>query len=143
MIRLSLPLVALLVVPAFAGNDVWRWRDANGQLHYSNIEERIPAYAELVKTQIGHASVPAAAPVSKDRAIVTPAPSTEVRRESSPWSVPAGPGGWAILGGPLDCCPPYGLQHLLTTTGRSLADQVQEASLLDALNVRWRSLGCR
>ena len=142
MIRLPFLMIALFAIPAFATSEVWRWRDASGQLHYSNIPENVPAYAERVETQLGRLSVPPGAPApARPREDVKP--TGDHRRESSRWLRHAGPGGWAAVAVAPDCCPPYGLQHLLTTTGRSLADQVQEASLLDALNVRWRQAACR
>src|SRR2546427_11225552 len=73
MIRLPILLVTLVAVPAFAGGDVWRWRDGSGLLHYSNMAERVPAYAERVETQLGHVSLPAGAPAgAKARRETTP-----------------------------------------------------------------------
>ena len=139
MIRLPFLMIALFAIPAAASSDVWRWRDAGGQLHYSNVAEHVPAYAEPVTTQLGHVTMPAAEP-ARPREAVKPAPAPE--RESRHMH-DQGPGRWAPVALATDCCAPYGMQHLLTTTGRSLADQVQEASLLDALNVRWRQGSCR
>lgn len=45
--------LCLLALPA-AGHaeEVWRWTDANGTTHYSNVQARVPADAEAVKTRI-------------------------------------------------------------------------------------------
>lgn len=81
MIRFSFLMIALFAIPAYAGSDVWRWRDAKGQLHYSNIEEKVPASAEVVRTQIGQVTGPALVPEpSAPHEDVTP-PETP-RRES-------------------------------------------------------------
>ncbi len=45
--------LSLLVVPALAGADeMWRWTDASGTIHYSNVESLVPADADAVKTRI-------------------------------------------------------------------------------------------
>jgi len=41
----ALLVLALLVLPAAAGAGTWRWRDAAGRLHYSNIVSEVPAGA--------------------------------------------------------------------------------------------------
>ncbi|MCW5889399.1 MAG: DUF4124 domain-containing protein [bacterium] len=45
--------LCLLALPA-AGHaeEVWRWTDAHGTTHYSNVQARVPADAEAVKTRI-------------------------------------------------------------------------------------------
>ena len=58
MIRLSFLMIALFAIPAAASSDVWRWRDASGHLHYSNVAEHVPSWAEPVTTQLGHVSMP-------------------------------------------------------------------------------------
>lgn len=45
--------LCLLALPAAGrAEEVWRWTDANGTTHYSNIEARIPTDAQAVKTRI-------------------------------------------------------------------------------------------
>ncbi len=45
--------VGLLVLPALVcAEDVWRWKDAQGRLHYTNISGTAPDGATAVKTQI-------------------------------------------------------------------------------------------
>jgi hypothetical protein len=142
MTRFPFLAVALLALPTVAGaEEVWRWRDARG-LHYSNIPALVPADAEPVRTRLGHAStsIQAEDPVRVREDLeryreLRQQRVAEARQAESLRAVP-------IVAGYYDCCAPFGLQHLLTTTGRSLADQVQEASLLDALNVRWRRPMC-
>lgn len=52
MVRFLFLAAALLTLPALAdAEDVWRWRDSSGQLHYSNVPSRVPAHAERVRTQ--------------------------------------------------------------------------------------------
>jgi hypothetical protein len=49
----TLLLLAILCVPALVHADVWRWRDARGQLHYSNVSEHVPPHATVVTGGIG------------------------------------------------------------------------------------------
>lgn len=45
--------MSLLVVPALAGaDDLWKWTDASGVVHYSNVQSLVPADADAVKTRI-------------------------------------------------------------------------------------------
>lgn len=46
-------VVCLLALPAAGrSEEVWRWTDGNGTTHYSNVQARVPAKAEAVKTRI-------------------------------------------------------------------------------------------
>src|SRR5262245_13710531 len=46
-------LAALIMLPALAqGEEMWRWKDANGTLCYSNITESAPADATRVETRL-------------------------------------------------------------------------------------------
>jgi hypothetical protein len=45
-------LFLLLLVPHARAEDVWRWRDGAGRVHYSNDRATIPSHAERVKTAI-------------------------------------------------------------------------------------------
>ena len=42
-----------LMVPALALGDVWRWKDAGGRLHYSNVAAHAPSGASLVAGSLG------------------------------------------------------------------------------------------
>jgi hypothetical protein len=67
MIRLLFLAATLLVLPALAqAEDVWRWRDSSGQLHYSNIPSRVPSHAERIRTQLGKGTDAAPAPEAKE-----------------------------------------------------------------------------
>ena len=50
-LALALSLVALPGL-ALAGDQMWRWKDHGGTTHYSNIEAKAPAKAELVDTRV-------------------------------------------------------------------------------------------
>ncbi len=51
--RKVLVLLSLFTLPALGqAEDVWRWTDAQGTLHYSNVADRVPSEAEQVKTRI-------------------------------------------------------------------------------------------
>ena len=49
-----LPILALVAVPVLghADDEVWRWQDGNGKVHYTNVRAHAPAHAEPVKTRI-------------------------------------------------------------------------------------------
>jgi hypothetical protein len=137
-------MVALVVTPVASGAaEVWRWHDAEGRLHYSNLARNVPPDAEAVRTRLGRAAGTIrgedAAKVRQDLDRYRDLRRARLERDKETTRYPAGSVGAVLLA---ECCAPFGLQHLLTTTGRSLADQVQEAALLDALNVRWRTPTC-
>jgi hypothetical protein len=50
----------LLALPLIAQADVWRWSDADGQIHYSNVPSHVPARAKAVRTSVGYLSLPPA-----------------------------------------------------------------------------------
>ncbi len=53
----TLLLAALVALPLAAhAEEVWRWRDARGRLHYSNVDTRVPEHATRVRTRLGHVS---------------------------------------------------------------------------------------
>src|SRR5436190_1424959 len=83
MMRVVLAAAVLLPTLSLA-DEVWRWRDPSGRLHYSNVRARAPRYAEPVTTEIGHASWP---PVSAKTVATRPGPSPQLPRE------PAASGG--------------------------------------------------
>jgi hypothetical protein len=107
---------------------VWRWTGSDGRVHYSNEQSRVPADAEIVRTQIR---------------IVPSAPRT-TERLGRGYGVPRAPGArFAHVGGlpHVGCGSAYG--YIVLNNPHELADQVKQASLLDALGVPWRTGGCR
>jgi uncharacterized protein DUF4124 len=44
--------VLALIAPAARGEEMWRWKDANGTLHYSNQADVVPADAVPVTTRL-------------------------------------------------------------------------------------------
>lgn len=71
-------LLALLAltIPTFASADVWRWRDASGQVHYSNVPGNVPKHATPVRADVGFV---AAAPTLEPVAVETPESSETTR----------------------------------------------------------------
>jgi hypothetical protein len=77
--RAILTLVLLLPVAA-RGEDMFKWRDARGRVHYSNDTEKVPAGAALVTRKVGEIGGepigPAlAAPEEPSRAPAAPRPA--------------------------------------------------------------------
>lgn len=133
MIRVAF-LAAALVLPALAqAEQVWRWEDAAGRLHYSNVAARVPSYAEPVRTTIGR--------------IGGTLPPGEARL-AEPAAPPVRPDGMrarrmAADGECRGCYTPLGYPFVLFNHGVPLADQVKQAHLLDALHVPWRQGFCQ
>ena len=134
MIRLAV-LVAALALPGGSGADqIWRWADSAGRLHYSNVAEHVPAHAEPLRGSIGTVRMqplPRPAPVSTRRL-----PVTEPSTVASPRGHRGGHHRHA--GG---CCgfgSPFG--PVLNSTDPS--ELARQASVLDALGIRWRNGGC-
>ena len=129
-------VAATLVLPALAGADtVWRWQDSTGRLHYSNVASHVPAHAVQVEAPLGIIQGGVAAPdmrkVESDLAAARKAPSTQAAYPS--WAAPAY-SPWPI-------CTRLAVPLFLALNGHDLADQVEEASILDMLHVPWRSGG--
>lgn len=129
MLRMVAIVVALLALagPSRA-EQVWRWTGSDGRVHYSNEQGRAPADAEIVRTQIR---------------IVSSAPR-RAGRLGRGHDVPRVPGARfaraeGFPGG--GCGSAYG--YIVLNNPHELADQVKQASLLDALGVPWRTGGCR
>ena len=143
MFRVLVLVAALVTLPALAGaEDVWRWRDSNGQLHYSNVPGRAPAYAERVTTQLGRASGTIESPK-----VESPAP--EALRQEREQSSAASPRarhavGSCDMGAYGYFCPvfPSAPWLLVLNNPHELADQVKQANMFDALHVPWRT-ACR
>ena len=53
MVIRAILTLALLVPVAASAEDMFRWRDARGRVHYSNDTEKVPAGAQPVTKQIG------------------------------------------------------------------------------------------
>ena len=129
MMRVVLAAAVLLPTLSLA-DEVWRWRDPSGGLHYSNVRARAPRYAEPVTTEIGHASWP---PVSAKTVAIRPGPRAALGepRLAFRFRHPTRTRG----------CWPFGYLSVVLNNPHELADQVKQASLLDALGVPWRK-GC-
>jgi len=129
MIRAAVLATAVLLPAVALADEVWRWKDPSGRLHYSNVRAHIPRYAEPVATDIGHASLrplPAQAAAPRAQAYEAPREAripfrSEVRAVGSCW--------------------PFGFPYVVINNPHELADQLKQASLLDALGVPWRK-GC-
>src|SRR5947209_20460385 len=62
---LKIALLLILALPGLAGAEVWRWKDAAGQLQYSSVAGRGPAHAATARRAVGDLSpVPLALEVS-------------------------------------------------------------------------------
>ena len=129
MIRAAVLATAVLLPAVGLADEVWRWKDPSGRLHYSNVRAHVPRYAEPVATEIGHASLrplPAQAAVPRAQAYEAPREAripfrSELRALGSCW--------------------PFGFPYVIVNNPHELADQLKQASLLDALGVPWRK-GC-
>jgi len=129
-LRLTLVAATVLALVPMTGRaeETWRWRDGAGQLHYSNERDKAPEAAEPVRTQIRVVSRREATPVKRVARGRRP-PGRRFPRGVAVASVggcrePAYP--WIIINNP-----------------HELADQVKQASLLDALGVPWRRTAWR
>ena len=54
MVTRAILTLALLLPIAASAEDMFRWRDAKGRVHYSNDTEKIPSGAQVVTKQLGH-----------------------------------------------------------------------------------------
>ena len=54
MVTRAILTLALLLPIAAHAEDMFRWRDAKGRLHYSNDTEKVPAGSQVVSKQLGH-----------------------------------------------------------------------------------------
>ena len=129
--------VAVLTLPCLAGADeVWRWRDPAGHLHYSNVKANVPADAEPVRKRIEIVHRTAVEPgVERAERVPAGTPRRQVERPAYRYEGSGCGGGYPYL------CSGFAIPYILTLQGNDLADQVKEAALLDALHVRWRN-GC-
>src|SRR5213594_233107 len=111
-------MIRAALLPAVAlADEVWRWKDASGRLHYSNVRAHVPRYAEPVATDIGHVSLPHLAA----KAAATRAQAYEAPREAR---IPFRSEVRA-----LGSCWPFGFPYVVIHTPHELSDQVKQASL--------------
>jgi hypothetical protein len=101
----KLLLLAMLCAPALAHADVWRWRDARGRLHYSNVSEHVPPHATVLKGAIGTLASDIPAPdmkaIESDLAAYDKLHAARAAREAAPPPAPVSysygwPGGIAV-----------------------------------------------
>ena len=128
MLRFPVLTLTLVTLPALVGaEEMLRWRDAAGGLHYTNVARLAPTDAEAVTATIGRVSLP---PLRASRAAAAPAPGPYVQAARTA-NLPVARG----------CCGFGGSYTVVLNNPHELADQVKQASLLDALGVPWRK-GC-
>ena len=131
MIRVAV-LVAALALPALCRADqVWRWEDSAGRLHYSNVAAHVPSYAEPLSGTIGTVRMqplPATTPTERIRTMPVTEPTTAAPHRGHYRHAATGRCGLGY---------PFGL--VLNSTDPS--ELVKQASALDALGIRWRN-GC-
>src|SRR5437867_2166078 len=72
---LKIALLLVLALPGLAGAEMWRWKDAAGRVHYSNVAGHVPAHAATVHRDVGYL---ASAPLALE---VTPSADLERLRE--------------------------------------------------------------
>ena len=72
---LKIALLLVLALPGLAGAEMWRWKDAAGQVHYSNVPGHVPVHAATVHRDVGYL---APAPLALE---VTPSADLERLRE--------------------------------------------------------------
>ena len=129
-VRLALVAATVLALLPMTGRaeETWRWRDSAGQLHYSNERGKAPEAAEPVRTQIRvvpRREATAAKRVARGR--------HPLGRRSPREVATAGVGG----------CRESAYPWIIINNPHELADQVKQASLLDALGVPWRRTAWR
>ncbi len=129
-VRLALVAATVLALVPITGHteEAWRWRDGAGQLHYSNERGKAPDAAEPVRTQIR----------------VVPRREATAARRVAGGRRPLGtrfPREVAVAG--VGGCREPAYPWIIINNPHELADQVKQASLLDALGVPWRRGACR
>ena len=123
--------VILLAANAVRAEDAWRWTDDAGHIHYSDQRSKVPADAEPVRTQIKIVPAPRAGQLQPQWALRGgPREGRERARFLKEVSVAEG-------------CYNSAYWYVFGNNPHELADQVKQASLLDALGVPWRRAACR
>jgi uncharacterized protein DUF4124 len=72
MVTRAILTLALLLPIAAQAEDMFRWRDAKGRVHYSNDTEKVPAGAQVVAKKLGEIG---GAPIGE----AVPAPTGEAK----------------------------------------------------------------
>jgi hypothetical protein len=130
MIRVAV-LVAALALPAVCRADqVWRWEDSAGRLHYSNVAARVPPHAEPLRGTIGTVRMQPLArttPVQRTHSLPVTDPSLRAPHRAHAWNAAGGCG--------------FGYSFGLALNAADASELVRQTSVLDALGVRWRK-GC-
>ncbi len=130
---LSLVAATVLVMLPVTGRaeESWRWRDSSGQLHYTNERRRAPESAEAVETQIRIVPRREEAEVTTVKRLPRHAPPRGRYYARTAGFAPPGP------------CDGSAYSWIVFNNSHELADQVKQASLLDALGIPWRRGACR
>jgi hypothetical protein len=137
MLRFVLAVLALGLPAVSGAEEMWRWRDTTGGLHYSNVRSNVPSDAVPVRTQLGTLrGTPAPVPAGRTEK-AAPASKTGEERPASMQNVGSCGSVYPYF------CPGFSVPYILTIQGRDSADQVKQASLMDALHLRWQNYGCR
>jgi len=128
----SIVVAAMLLLAASAvrAEDAWRWTDDAGHIHYSNQASKLPGNAEPVRTQIKIVPAPRAHYPEPRWALRGGRRGREGARFLEEVSVAVG-------------CYTSAYWYVFGNNPHELADQVKQASLLDALGVPWRRAACR
>jgi hypothetical protein len=130
MIRVAV-LVAALALPALCrAETIYRWEDSAGRLHYTNVASHAPSYAEPLSGTIGTVRMqPLPATATSERVRTMPA-------AESTSMAPRGRHHYAgHEGGGCGLRYPFGVMY----PNNDPSELVTQASVLDALGVRWRS----
>src|SRR5207244_10798247 len=77
---LKIALLLVLALPGLAGAEMWRWKDASGQVHYSNVPGHVPSRAALVHRDVGYLGAEPAPPPGE---LAAPSDLDRPRRERS------------------------------------------------------------
>ena len=131
MIRVAV-LVAALALPTLCrAETIYRWEDSAGRLHYTNVRAHAPSYAEPLSGTIGTVRM-------QPLPATTTTEDIRTMPEAQPTSMaPRGRHRYAghEHGG---CCGlryPFGMVY----SNNDPSELVKQASVLDALGVKWRS----
>jgi hypothetical protein len=96
MITRAILVTALLLPIAAHAEDMFRWRDARGRLHYSNDTEKVPQGAQVVTKRLGEiGGEPIGAAVAPEPAAERPSPSAQTSWNLTP-PCPLFQGLWAL-----------------------------------------------
>jgi hypothetical protein len=88
MITRAILTLALVFPVAARAEDMFKWRDAQGRVHYSNDTEKVPAGAEVVTRKLGEIG---GEPIGEVVAAQAPAYAPEAEAPRRPrWKVEAG-----------------------------------------------------